>query len=144
MDYSLLVGVDAKRRQLSCGIIDYLRQYTWDKQLETWVKSSLVVPKNQLPTVISPIEYRMRFRKFIGTHFLGVPDHWCSQRSSYPCLLCSMGGDGEDEDEEGCLRSKSQKLGNNGIDSGHAKLEELGEHGGASHDKSKEWKQNGF
>lgn len=89
MDYSLLVGVDAQRRELVCGIIDYLRQYTWDKQLENWVKSSLVVPKNQLPTIISPIEYKKRFRKFISTHFLTVPDHWCSHRSSNPCKLCS-------------------------------------------------------
>ncbi len=40
MDYSLLVGVDRHRQQLVCGAIDYVRQYTWDKQLETWVKSS--------------------------------------------------------------------------------------------------------
>ncbi|WCJ44084.1 1-phosphatidylinositol-3-phosphate 5-kinase FAB1B [Euphorbia peplus] len=89
MDYSLLVGVDTERRQLVCGIIDYLRQYTWDKQLETWVKSSLVVPKNVLPTVISPKEYKKRFRKFMAAHFLSVPDDWCSsgQRSSDPYEL---------------------------------------------------------
>ncbi|GAV87130.1 Cpn60_TCP1 domain-containing protein/PIP5K domain-containing protein [Cephalotus follicularis] len=81
MDYSLLVGFDAQRKELVCGIIDYLRQYTWDKQLETWVKSSLVVPKNVLPTIISPKEYKKRFRKFMSTHFLSVPDHWCSQES---------------------------------------------------------------
>ncbi|XP_075101194.1 putative 1-phosphatidylinositol-3-phosphate 5-kinase FAB1D isoform X3 [Nicotiana tabacum] len=85
MDYSLLVGVDSQRCELVCGIIDYLRQYTWDKQLENWVKSSLVVPKNQLPTIVSPKEYYKRFRKFIDTHFLSVPDHWCSQKSSNPC-----------------------------------------------------------
>ena len=88
MDYSLLVGVDRERRELVCGIIDYLRQYTWDKQFETWVKSSLVVPKNVSPTIISPQEYKKRFRKFMDTHFLTVPDHWCSQRSSNPCRLC--------------------------------------------------------
>jgi 1-phosphatidylinositol-3-phosphate 5-kinase len=82
MDYSLLVGVDSQRKELVCGIIDYLRQYTWDKQLENWVKSSLVVPKNQRPTVISPKEYKQRFRKFITTHFLSVPDNWCSRSSS--------------------------------------------------------------
>ncbi|XP_060216369.1 putative 1-phosphatidylinositol-3-phosphate 5-kinase FAB1D isoform X2 [Lycium barbarum] len=87
MDYSLLVGVDSQRRELVCGIIDYLRQYTWDKQLENWVKSSLVVPKNQLPTIVSPKEYYKRFRKFIDTHFLSVPDNWCSQKSSNPCEL---------------------------------------------------------
>ncbi|KAJ4967049.1 hypothetical protein NE237_018898 [Protea cynaroides] len=75
MDYSLLVGVDNERHELVCGIIDYLRQYTWDKQLETWVKASLVVPKNVTPTVISPKEYKKRFRKFMSTHFLSVPDN---------------------------------------------------------------------
>ncbi|GMP48121.1 hypothetical protein CsSME_00015591 [Camellia sinensis var. sinensis] len=97
MDYSLLVGVDTHRRELVCGIIDYLRQYTWDKQLETWVKSSLVVPKNQLPTIISPREYKKRFRKFITTYFLSVPDHWCSQRSANPCKLCGMGTSHDDD-----------------------------------------------
>lgn len=89
MDYSLLVGVDSQRRELVCGIIDYLRQYTWDKHLETWVKSSLV-PKNVLPTVISPKDYKRRFRKFMSTHFLSVPDHWCSPESDDPCALCGI------------------------------------------------------
>lgn len=87
MDYSLLVGVDRKRRDLVCGIIDYLRQYTWDKQFETWVKSSLA-PKSDAPTIISPQEYKKRFRKFMDTHFLTVPDDWCFHRSSNPCKLC--------------------------------------------------------
>ena len=37
------MGVDAGKKQLVLGIIDYLRQYTWDKQLETYVKSSGVL-----------------------------------------------------------------------------------------------------
>ncbi|XP_073099215.1 putative 1-phosphatidylinositol-3-phosphate 5-kinase FAB1D isoform X2 [Elaeis guineensis] len=78
MDYSLLVGVDKQRKELVFGIIDYLRQYTWDKQLETWVKASLVVPRNALPTVISPKEYKKRFRKFMSQYFLTVPDGWNS------------------------------------------------------------------
>ncbi|XP_021662887.2 putative 1-phosphatidylinositol-3-phosphate 5-kinase FAB1D isoform X2 [Hevea brasiliensis] len=102
MDYSLLVGVDTEQGELVCGIIDYLRQYTWDKQLETWVKSSLV-PKNVLPTVISPKEYKKRFRKFMSTHFLTVPDNWCLKRSSDPRQLCSIRDDGS--------QSKSEKQG---------------------------------
>ncbi|XP_008783363.1 1-phosphatidylinositol-3-phosphate 5-kinase FAB1A isoform X2 [Phoenix dactylifera] len=88
MDYSLLVGVDKQRHELVFGIIDYLRQYTWDKQLETWVKSSLVVPKNSLPTVISPKEYKKRFRKFMTKYFMTVPDTWSSERCSDPCKFC--------------------------------------------------------
>ncbi|MQL72762.1 hypothetical protein Taro_005122 [Colocasia esculenta] len=91
MDYSLLVGVDKQRRELVFGIIDYLRQYTWDKQLETWVKSSLVVPKNALPTVISPKEYKKRFRKFMAKYFLTVPDGWSSEPCSAPCKFCCNG-----------------------------------------------------
>ncbi|MBA0684198.1 hypothetical protein Goari_025793 [Gossypium aridum] len=103
MDYSLLLGVDTQRRELVCGIIDYLRQYTWDKQLETWVKSSLVVPKNVLPTVISPKEYKKRFRKFMSTYFFSVPDDWCSQES---CDPCELGGGIRDDDIDMSSQSK--------------------------------------
>ncbi|XP_008237356.1 PREDICTED: putative 1-phosphatidylinositol-3-phosphate 5-kinase FAB1D [Prunus mume] len=108
MDYSLLVGVDAERRELVCGIIDYLRQYTWDKQLETWVKSSLV-PKNVLPTVISPKEYKRRFRKFMSKHFLSIPDHWCSPESSDACHQCAVRDDSSESKtgRKGGLNSSS-------------------------------------
>ena len=90
MDYSLLVGVDAEKKELVCGIIDYLRQYTWDKQLETWAKSSLR-PKNVLPTVVSPKEYKRRFRKFMSAHFLSVPDNWCQQQNLHgPWGACGI------------------------------------------------------
>lgn len=92
MDYSLLVGVDKQKHELVFGIIDYLRQYTWDKQLETLVKTSLVVPKNESPTVISPREYKKRFRKFMSKYFLTVPDDWSteeSHRSWVTCKSCS-------------------------------------------------------
>ncbi|CAO2168135.1 unnamed protein product [Urochloa humidicola] len=92
MDYSLLVGVDKQKHELVFGIIDYLRQYTWDKQLETWVKSSLVVPKNESPTVISPREYKKRFRKFMSKYFLTVPDDWSTENSSVPCKSCAHAG----------------------------------------------------
>ncbi|XP_047959358.1 putative 1-phosphatidylinositol-3-phosphate 5-kinase FAB1D [Salvia hispanica] len=126
MDYSLLVGVDTQRRELVCGIIDYLRQYTWDKQLENWVKSSLVVPKNQLPTIVSPREYKKRFRKFIDTYFLSVPDHWCSQRSSNPCQLCgpSLGN--------GSFNAISSKPGSEDEDSSHGASQDQGTRGAGS------------
>ena len=44
MDYSLLAGVDrsgspgSAGATLVVGVIDYLRRYTWDKRLETYVK----------------------------------------------------------------------------------------------------------
>ncbi|XP_006650173.1 1-phosphatidylinositol-3-phosphate 5-kinase FAB1A-like isoform X1 [Oryza brachyantha] len=78
MDYSLLVGVDEKKHELVMGIIDFMRQYTWDKHLETWVKTSGILggPKNVAPTVISPKQYKKRFRKAMSTYFLVVPDQW--------------------------------------------------------------------
>ena len=78
MDYSLLVGVDEKKHELVLGIIDFMRQYTWDKHLETWVKASGILggPKNAQPTVISPKQYKKRFRKAMTTYFLMVPDQW--------------------------------------------------------------------
>ncbi|KAD7116625.1 hypothetical protein E3N88_03893 [Mikania micrantha] len=78
MDYSLLVGVDEESKQLVLGIIDFMRQYTWDKQLETWVKASGILggPKNASPTIISPKQYKRRFRKAMTSYFLTVPDQW--------------------------------------------------------------------
>ncbi|KAI6677126.1 hypothetical protein NL676_037922 [Syzygium grande] len=78
MDYSLLVGVDDERKELVLGIIDFMRQYTWDKHLETWVKASGILggPKNASPTIISPKQYKKRFRKAMTTYFLTVPDQW--------------------------------------------------------------------
>ncbi|XP_023635482.1 1-phosphatidylinositol-3-phosphate 5-kinase FAB1A isoform X2 [Capsella rubella] len=78
MDYSLLVGVDEERNELVLGIIDFMRQYTWDKHLETWVKTSGLLggPKNSSPTVISPQQYKKRFRKAMTAYFLMVPDQW--------------------------------------------------------------------
>lgn len=78
MDYSLLVGVDEEKHELVLGIIDFMRQYTWDKHLETWVKASGILggPKNSSPTVISPKQYKKRFRKAMSAYFLMVPDQW--------------------------------------------------------------------
>ncbi|KAG8376278.1 hypothetical protein BUALT_Bualt09G0046600 [Buddleja alternifolia] len=80
MDYSLLVGVDEENHELVLGIIDFMRQYTWDKHLETWVKASGILggPKNASPTVISPKQYKKRFRKAMSAYFLMVPDQWPS------------------------------------------------------------------
>ena len=75
MDYSMLVGLQGGT--LVVGIVDYLRQYTWDKQLETYVKSSSAVlsgQQAQQPTVISPKEYARRFRKAMRAAFVVLPD----------------------------------------------------------------------
>ncbi|KAA8534726.1 hypothetical protein F0562_029832 [Nyssa sinensis] len=85
MDYSLLVGVDEEEHELVLGIIDFVRQYTWDKHLETWVKASGILggPKNTPPTVISPRQYKKRFRKAMSAYFLMVPNQ-CSPPTIIP------------------------------------------------------------
>uniref|UniRef100_A0A2P2M4X8 1-phosphatidylinositol-3-phosphate 5-kinase n=1 Tax=Rhizophora mucronata TaxID=61149 RepID=A0A2P2M4X8_RHIMU len=95
MDYSLLVGVDEEKHELVIGIIDFMRQYTWDKHLETWVKTSGILggSKNTTPTVISPQQYKKRFRKAMTAYFLMVPDQWSS-------LKVSAGGSQSDLGEE--------------------------------------------
>ncbi|XP_073394544.1 1-phosphatidylinositol-3-phosphate 5-kinase FAB1A [Physcomitrium patens] len=76
MDYSLLAAVVEDSQELVIGIIDYIRQYTWDKHLETWVKVSGILggPRNTSPTIIHPQEYKKRFRKAISSYFVVVPE----------------------------------------------------------------------
>lgn len=82
MDYSLLVGIDKDANQLVAAIIDFVRQYTWDKQLETWVKASGILGGGgKDPTIISPKQYAKRFRSAIKSYFTVVPAH---QRPHHP------------------------------------------------------------
>lgn len=75
MDYSLLVGVDNEKEELVVGIIDFMRQYTWDKHLETWVKSAGIISSlGKIPTVISPKHYKNRFREAMDRYFILNPD----------------------------------------------------------------------
>ncbi|XP_065655744.1 1-phosphatidylinositol 3-phosphate 5-kinase isoform X3 [Hydra vulgaris] len=77
MDYSLLVGIDQTNCKLVVGIIDYIRTYTWDKRLETWVKSTGILGgQGKMPTVVSPEVYRTRFTEAMQRYFLMVPDKW--------------------------------------------------------------------
>ena len=57
------------------GIIDYIRQHSWDKHVETWVKSAGLLPggNKQEPTVISPKQYMKRFRAAMEQYFTVVP-----------------------------------------------------------------------
>ena len=74
MDYSCLVGISASG-ELVVGIIDYLRRYTWDKQMESWVKSiETMTGRGEVPTVISPEEYKNRFVEAMNLYFVLVPD----------------------------------------------------------------------
>ncbi|OQR76585.1 1-phosphatidylinositol 3-phosphate 5-kinase-like [Tropilaelaps mercedesae] len=73
MDYSLLVGIDTERNEFVVGVIDYVRQFTWDKKAEMIVKS---LPYMKSPTVIWPADYKSRFQGAMNRYFLAVPDRW--------------------------------------------------------------------
>ena len=89
MDYSLVVGVDSVSNELVLGIVgallsafhhgryrvtlfsDYIRTYTWDKKLESWVKESAFLGgtgKGE-PTIVSPRQYRQRFISSMERYF---------------------------------------------------------------------------
>lgn len=85
MDYSLLVGVDEEKGELVVGIVDYIRTFTWDKKLESWVKETgFLGGGGQVPTIISPKQYKVRFRDAMEKYFLMVPDKYCDEKSLNP------------------------------------------------------------
>jgi hypothetical protein len=71
IDYSLLVGVDDEF--LILGIIDYIRKFTIDKRIESYLKQ---VVDQRLPTIVSPSVYRNRFIEAMDRYFLAVPCRW--------------------------------------------------------------------
>ena len=78
MDYSLLVAIDGCRNELILGIIDYIRVYTWDKQLESLIKSTggMFAGSGKKPTVVAPDVYKKRFEHSMTKYFTLVPDFW--------------------------------------------------------------------
>ncbi|KAK7465276.1 Mitochondrial distribution and morphology protein 12 [Stygiomarasmius scandens] len=83
MDYSLVCGVDSKNNELVVGIVDYIRTYTWDKKLESWVKESAFLGGNKgEPTIVTPKQYRQRFISAMERYFPLIPDRWMKQRDT--------------------------------------------------------------
>ncbi|KAF0464781.1 1-phosphatidylinositol-3-phosphate 5-kinase [Gigaspora margarita] len=77
MDYSLLVGIDDEKHELVVGILDFIRTFTWDKKLESWVKESgFLGGGGKEPTIVTPRQYKNRFREAMNRYFLMVPDRW--------------------------------------------------------------------
>jgi len=88
MDYSLLVAVDEASNKLIVGIIDYIRQYTMDKQAETYYKKAfdrvamgVLKGSGDGPTIIAPPEYRDRFREAMMRDFIAAPGVFTLRRS---------------------------------------------------------------
>jgi 1-phosphatidylinositol-3-phosphate 5-kinase len=56
---------------------DYIRTYTWDKKLESWVKESAFLGgagKGE-PTIVTPKQYRQRFISAMDRYFPLVSGH---------------------------------------------------------------------
>jgi len=76
MDYSLVIGIDEEHRDLILGIIgmailipfvdaDFIRTFTWDKKLESWVKErGFVGGGTKEPTIVTPRQYKNRYPLF--------------------------------------------------------------------------------
>ncbi|RKP09305.1 hypothetical protein THASP1DRAFT_14465 [Thamnocephalis sphaerospora] len=85
MDYSLLVGIDSEKGELVVGIIDFIRTFTWDKRLESWVKETgLLGGGSREPTIVTPRQYKRRFRNAMERYFLMVPDKYYISEIEYP------------------------------------------------------------
>jgi 1-phosphatidylinositol-3-phosphate 5-kinase len=78
MDYSLLVGIDNESNELVIGIVDFIRTFTWDKKLESWVKESGLLGGGKEPTIVTPRQYKNRFREAMEKYFLMVPEKFIS------------------------------------------------------------------
>nr|CAD7427824.1 unnamed protein product [Timema monikensis] len=65
---------------------NYIRTFTWDKKLETMVKSSGILGgQGKQPTVVSPEIYQARFIAAMHKYFLPVPDHWTGLGRGFDC-----------------------------------------------------------
>ncbi|KAL1914822.1 uncharacterized protein VTP21DRAFT_7914 [Calcarisporiella thermophila] len=82
MDYSLLVGIDEENQELVVGIVDFIRTFTWDKKLESWVKETgFLGGGGKEPTIVSPRQYKIRFKEAMERYFLMVPDIWATPKA---------------------------------------------------------------
>ena len=70
IDYSMLLIKNDNDKTLRMKIIDYIRKYTWDKQLERVGKT--IINGLNAPTIISPNDYKERFKKVITDFFIGI------------------------------------------------------------------------
>ncbi|KAI8086362.1 uncharacterized protein BX664DRAFT_264746 [Halteromyces radiatus] len=70
MDYSLLVGVDKIKKELTVGIVDFIGAYTWYKKIES--KSKSTIHRNREVTVLPPDQYRLRFCREVFDYFIPV------------------------------------------------------------------------
>lgn len=71
---SLVCSCDSLSPAHLCQFVclsDYVRTYTWDKKLESWVKESAFLGgagKGE-PTIVTPKQYRQRFTSAMERYF---------------------------------------------------------------------------
>jgi len=70
VDYSLLLILDEKNKVNRMGIIDYLRIYDLEKQLEHVSKK--FITGGTTPTITGPDDYKNRFQKAMSKYFMEV------------------------------------------------------------------------
>ena len=74
IDYSMFAIINPVNKTIRVGIIDYIQQYTLEKELESYVKQTLTNLKED-PTIIPPEQYKKRFREAMEKYFIAlVPD----------------------------------------------------------------------
>ncbi|KAF3918372.1 hypothetical protein ABW21_db0209423 [Orbilia brochopaga] len=84
MDYSLMVGIDDHRKELVIGLIDCVRTYTFDKRIENYLKMSGIAGGGRnKPTIMSPKEYKRRFREAMERYVLEAPNCWRQPRVTW-------------------------------------------------------------
>lgn len=68
---ALLVCMMKRYKFLSKLFLDYIRTYTWDKKLESWVKESAFLggAGRGEPTIVTPKQYRQRFVSAMERYF---------------------------------------------------------------------------
>ncbi|KAF5391679.1 hypothetical protein D9757_002352 [Collybiopsis confluens] len=76
MDYSLLLGVDTERKQMTCGLVDTIGSFTFAKTLEYKAKQGLNSGSGKEVTVMPPAEYQERFLNSLEKYFVACPDKW--------------------------------------------------------------------
>ena len=70
----MLLQLQLQRTSSSLSFALFALQYTWDKQVETWVKKSGILGgAGKDPTVISPKQYCRRFRVAMSGYVTVVP-----------------------------------------------------------------------
>lgn len=98
MDYSLLVGFDDQYSEYAVGIIDYVRLFNWEKEIEFRVKK---LGKTIDPTIVHPSQYQRRFLDAINEYFVDVPDKWAPYMPLVPLagmrIGSGNGAGGQDE-----------------------------------------------